>query len=156
MGGGGGEEVFLSRSEWVTCLDGSFRKYSTTRLYLLVAFLILILAREYELVKTWRNGEEKFVIIICCNYLHVPSKIGKRKVSLLDILEKPNLELVSPVVYMRFHELVDKNLIMISIFSPSSFFFFPERITKQLEIKGTTCAKRSMISITCQTSCKIV
>lgn len=101
-------------------------------------------------------GEEKFVIIICCNYLHVPSKIRKRKVSLLDILEKPNLELISPVVYMRFHELVDKNLIMISIFSPSSFFFFPERITKQLEIKGTTCAKRSMISITCQTSCKIV
>lgn len=69
-------------------------------------------------------GEEKFVIIICCNYLHVPSKIRKRKVSLLDILEKPNLELVSPVVYMRFHELVDKNLIMISIFSPSSFLFF--------------------------------
>lgn len=37
------------------------------------------------------------------------------------------------------------------------FFFFLERIiTKQLEINGTTCAKKSMISITCQTSCKIV
>ena len=37
-----------------------------------------------------------------------------------------------------------------------SFFFLERIITKQLEINGTTCAKKSMISITCQTSCKIV